>query len=1171
MSEFNGEVDLGVKLTPMDVKQTAEKLRKELDSALDSTKGKELNSSLMGVENTMQSLANKSKKLSEELSALETKKIPTEQYLGLEKSIDRLEGKLNKLAITSAELQKEPDTPKNQAKLQALEMEADKLNTQLQYLIEKRDELERTGKGFILGSDTDEYRTKLAQQEELNNKMRLTLVRLQENKHYQELINDDKETESELTDEINRKQRNTSQISRAILQSHYSLRDVLQKTVSVAKSLVRVLKSKAKSPELINEKSLKKGLRLILKYVLGVRSLFLLYRKLRTAAKQSLQALAKESDIVNENMSSMMTVFSQLKNSIATIIQPILNIVAPALTHLGEVANVVTQKIANFFAVLTGQSYYYKAIKVQKNYAESLGKTAENAQKVEQALSSLDKLDVITQNKDLSTSDETAETLFEKVDVSDSANNLIEKFKEMWEKADFTSVGETIGTKLKKKLESIPWNVIQENATKTVKSISTMINGFVEVDGLGTSIGSNFAELLNTMQQSLNTFLTETHWDSIGSFIADNIMGFVTTFDGELLGKNIAEKFNAVSDLIKGFNSKMDWAKAGEFASNIVNGFFNTIKPKELGKNISDLAVGLIDGINAFLTKTNWGKVGKDIGDFVTSIDWDMIIGGLVDVFFNVIKAALKLLPALLKTLANNPDFAFDLAAVLTIKWTISIAAAALKTAIQTALNTAIGGSGVATATTLPLSVSIPYIAITAGIVYFATKAIQRGLPGQDTVEDKTKAEEDRHEAKQQQAEEEQATYNEYLNEKLKKYGSWIKLVTKGTAMEKKVLDIEKDMQAVVESSDSEELKARKLKVYEDELLNVYEYIIHDLEELDKLGKLTNAYVVTYNAKTNHVTATLRTWDDHVNLVTNTTKILNRETEKSTTTYQDFANTLKNNDSVLVNTANNAGVVASEISSIPDSKNPKVSITTMGQNLIDAAKNTLDALNVYDKTPTNPKANANVTGQDKLNTAKDTLNLLDKTNPKPKTDLLVTGQDKVDAAKKSITDLKNQDNTVTVDVQPQKQNIVQKTWNDLCTTIKKAINSGLIEPLNQLTITMNDLGGGLTSLMGNVSGGKQLGANAHNNAPQKIFTIPALKLAQGAVIPANREFLAVLGDQKQGTNVEAPLATIEQALRNVLAENGGGVSTIQVVVDGKRMAEVVWNETEKRYRQTGKR
>lgn len=46
-------------------------------------------------------------------------------------------------------------------------------------------------------------------------------------------------------------------------------------------------------------------------------------------------------------------------------------------------------------------------------------------------------------------------------------------------------------------------------------------------------------------------------------------------------------------------------------------------------------------------------------------------------------------------------------------------------------------------------------------------------------------------------------------------------------------------------------------------------------------------------------------------------------------------------------------------------------------------------------------------------------------------------------------------------------------------------------------------------------------------------------LAKGAVIPANREFLAVLGDQKNGTNVEAPLDTIKQALYEVMAELGG--------------------------------
>lgn len=49
-----------------------------------------------------------------------------------------------------------------------------------------------------------------------------------------------------------------------------------------------------------------------------------------------------------------------------------------------------------------------------------------------------------------------------------------------------------------------------------------------------------------------------------------------------------------------------------------------------------------------------------------------------------------------------------------------------------------------------------------------------------------------------------------------------------------------------------------------------------------------------------------------------------------------------------------------------------------------------------------------------------------------------------------------------------------------------------------------------------------------------IPTIPAL--AQGAVLPPNKPFMAVVGDQKHGTNVEAPLETIKQALREVQGE-----------------------------------
>ena len=78
----------------------------------------------------------------------------------------------------------------------------------------------------------------------------------------------------------------------------------------------------------------------------------------------------------------------------------------------------------------------------------------------------------------------------------------------------------------------------------------------------------------------------------------------------------------------------------------------------------------------------------------------------------------------------------------------------------------------------------------------------------------------------------------------------------------------------------------------------------------------------------------------------------------------------------------------------------------------------------------------------------------------------------------------------------------------------------LINVLRELKFTVPDWIPGL--------GGQTMGFNIkHITAPQ----LP--HLAKGAVLPANRLFLAVLGDQKHGTNVEAPLSVIQEAVANV--------------------------------------
>lgn len=88
----------------------------------------------------------------------------------------------------------------------------------------------------------------------------------------------------------------------------------------------------------------------------------------------------------------------------------------------------------------------------------------------------------------------------------------------------------------------------------------------------------------------------------------------------------------------------------------------------------------------------------------------------------------------------------------------------------------------------------------------------------------------------------------------------------------------------------------------------------------------------------------------------------------------------------------------------------------------------------------------------------------------------------------------------------------------------------------------------------------------------KIPKIP--KLAQGAVIPPNKEFLAVLGDQKQGVNIETPLATMVEAFQMALDSRGGysgGKTEVVLELDGREFGRAVVEQGNRENRRIGTR
>lgn len=144
-----------------------------------------------------------------------------------------------------------------------------------------------------------------------------------------------------------------------------------------------------------------------------------------------------------------------------------------------------------------------------------------------------------------------------------------------------------------------------------------------------------------------------------------------------------------------------------------------------------------------------------------------------------------------------------------------------------------------------------------------------------------------------------------------------------------------------------------------------------------------------------------------------------------------------------------------------------------------------------------------------------------------------------------------------------------ETWNTLSDTVDEVFTgigetavsgvNGLIDAMNGLLSFMADAANGLIDILNMISfdmpdalGGGHVGFSiSHVTAAQIPY------LAKGAVLPPNQPFAAIVGDQKHGTNVEAPLDTIKLAvaeeMKDVVAVIEGGFNALIQTVENKDM------------------
>lgn len=985
-------------------------------------------------------------------------------------------------------------------------------------------------------------------------------------------------------------------------------------------------------------KEIQSLIRNIVKYGFGVRSIYFLYRRLRTALVEALKDMAKfDTTGLGAAINQLSTSLQYLKSAWAAAFAPIVEYVTPVLVQLMDLLASVANAIAALFATLTGKGTVVKAVKQQKALAGALGGTGSAAADAAGKLAAFDELNIIGNDSggggggggggagDVPDGSFIVETIEGELADLINANKWFE-------------IGQLFADKLNSLTEAADrWinDVFRPWGVKWATNLGNFMNGFIYHYNWEL-LGKTFADGINAIFDTANTWFTTVNWSWFGTRVADGLLSAIDTVDWTLIGKTLANKLNKTIDFLYGFVRRLftngGARKIGDAIAEGVNNFFTTIHWDNLGETLSNGFNGVFNVLNRFIRQYNWDEigdmianafnttianldvekagatlstfvlklfdqldkidlfaVGEKIGRFLTSIDWASIITKAIGNILELVSGII--------TGAFNGEYGAEIAMIIVTALGAQLALAFAKIKIAELIGgqflagvmksagasagAAAGGEMASIASGLggiagSVAPILGVVAALGGVALMLKQStdwlheyneemhqldstVQEHIDSINLLKDQT---EGYHEASKRQM-----TVYEVENQRVRDLAdSYLNLFDENgkvkAGMEERAeyyynqladaLGLEKDqlktlvekngdLKTAIEEVITAKTQDRAISAYLDEYQHAldntkiaqenvtnaeadHKKAVEDAETAQKnyqkalddyiaigaeAGDTTGEYkkrlddAIKANSKAQYaVKATSQEVD-----AANDAMVKINATAKF---YEGYMAAIATNDTTLIT----AALKRMEDGFITAEEGDKESLKRQVDNMEEYYQLLLEEMQ---------KGNPNVT-QEMLDDAKEWVNTADRELAK----LEKAGSDGMEDLRKGMSS--------------KKQALIaeaERTGQSLARAYKSSLE-GVLNGVNMGTPTAS------------------LPTYSYQSTSGKITPKRAgyARLATGAVLPPNDPFLAVVGDQKHGTNIEAPLSTIEDAVRNVVGSDSNNSSEIvqllQTLIDTVR-------------------
>ena len=486
---------------------------------------------MRGSASALESFDTKVGPLQETIAALEDKmgqlgkmRIPTDDYSWLQTETAKAEKELDKLLNKEAAYE-DLDVSKSSQKWKTLQYSIEQTERKLEEYRAEAAQMEENGTSHTSGADSAEY-----------DQLSTALDAVKE----------------KLDGMVQKVERGTSAFAKFGSIIGKGVVGGLKGMVSMlGKGAAAMLKLSLRAKK--THSSFNNGIGTLLRYGLGVRSLFTLMSKLRSALVDGYKNLARYSSRTNAAISSLMSALTRLKNSFAAAFDPILRAAAPALVTLINLISNAVSKIGMLTAALTGAKTFTKATTIQEDYAKSLDKTSKSAKKAKAVLASFDELNILDDNSSDSTKDDGSvdpSKMFEQVPIDSAVLDFADKLKKAFEEADWKGLGTLLGDKINELVDSVDWS------------------------GWGTKIGKGMNAAIQTLYYTVDT----VDWVNIGKHLAEAVNSIINEVDWDIFGRLLAKKFTVALDVAGGFLKELDWTAVLQAFTSGFSGFYNELQ-----------------------------------------------------------------------------------------------------------------------------------------------------------------------------------------------------------------------------------------------------------------------------------------------------------------------------------------------------------------------------------------------------------------------------------------------------------------------------------------------------------------------------------------------------------------------------------------------------------------